>query len=196
MTRARGYTLVEMIVVVAIVASLAALSLPALRRPLGKSELRAAAKQLANELLRARLAAIESGVAQQFRFQPGKGRFEISPRPVSGGGTSLPFTTVAMAVSPLTADQLAQDEPRVSDLPAHVSFFGQKKAETSPTDLTLTLQPDSSQWSTPIVFHPNGRTTHARIRLSGDRGFFVDVTLRGLTGETAIGRLFREEPSQ
>jgi hypothetical protein len=49
----------------------------------------------------------------------------------------------------------------------------------------------SEQWSAPIVFYPNGRASNARIRLAGPRDFFVDVTLRGLTGTATISELQR-----
>lgn len=74
-----GYSLLEMLIVVAVVMLLATLSWPALRRPLGKTRLRQAAKQLRAELIRARLEAIRSGKPQQFRYQPGTGRYETGP---------------------------------------------------------------------------------------------------------------------
>lgn len=52
---------------------------------------------------------------------------------------------------------------------------------------------DEFDWSAPILFYPNGRTTNARITLKGQRGFEVTVTLRGLTGTARIGPLVRPE---
>jgi len=182
-TRRRGYTLLEMLVVVAILAILVTLALPAMHRWLGRSELQSAAKQLAGELARARLEAIESGRPQKFRFQPGARRFEIVPKPAPIGEIGLPFSGGVTAVSPPISAQL-------------VSFVAQEKAESLSPDMALFSDFDSAEWSAPIVFYPNGRTSRAEIRLKGDRGRFIDVTLRGWTGEVKIGRTFQREPPQ
>jgi len=195
-TRRRGYTLLEMLVVVAILAILVTLALPAMRRWLGRSELQSAAKQLAGELARARLEAIESGRPQKFRFQPGARRFEIVPKPAPIGEIGLPFSGGVTAVSPPISAQLAPDQPKQFDLPAGVSFVAQEKAESLSPDMALFSDFDSAEWSAPIVFYPNGRTSRAEIRLKGDRGRFIDVTLRGWTGEVKIGRTFQREPPQ
>jgi prepilin-type N-terminal cleavage/methylation domain-containing protein len=75
--RLRGFSLLEMIVVVTLVASLVAITLPALFRPFGKSRLREAAKQVQAALLDARTRAVEAGVLQEFRYEPGGRRYEI-----------------------------------------------------------------------------------------------------------------------
>ena len=56
--RPRGYTLLELIIVLALIGAMAALSLPAMRGPMDKSELRGAAKELCNRLALARLEVV------------------------------------------------------------------------------------------------------------------------------------------
>ncbi len=85
--RLRGYSLLEMIVVLAVVASLLAIALPAVFRPLAKAELREAAQQVQAALLDARTRAVESGVAQEFRYEPGGRRYEIRARGQEEDGT-------------------------------------------------------------------------------------------------------------
>lgn len=190
----RGYTLLELIVVVALVALLVGLSLPAMRGPLSKSELRSAARQVCHELAKARLDAIQSGVARQFRFRPGTRRFEIARRSTSPAGTRLPFTSGVAGGPPATAGGPLQGETARFDLPDGVCFFGQKKAQTSPIDFPPTAAAGTVEWSTPVMIYANGRTSSARIRLHGERGYYVDLTLRGLTGSTKIGKVLRQEP--
>ena len=43
----------------------------------------------------------------------------------------------------------------------------------------------------PIVFYPNGRTSNARIRLTDQGEYYVDVSLRGLTGGARISKIRR-----
>jgi len=74
----RGFTLLEMLIVLAILAAIAAWTWPSLRRQMTASELRDAGKQVRAELARARQRAVETGTIQQFRFQPGRRTFEVS----------------------------------------------------------------------------------------------------------------------
>ncbi len=74
----RGYTLLEMLILVALLALVAGLCWPSLRRLSQKRELLESARQIRVELLRTRLDAIEAGSARQFRYQPGSGLFESS----------------------------------------------------------------------------------------------------------------------
>lgn len=200
----RGYTLLEMIIVLAIIALLAALSTPAVRSSLRSGEFRNAAKQVRAGLANARLRAIESGTAQQLRFQPGERLFEVRPQPMLGVGEGLAFVssqTLAAGVSPggISAGQrTAEDEPTRYELPEGVRFGSQQLSDRNVPDQPSfdsgsTARLDAHRWSAPIVFYPNGRTRNARIRLIGGREWYVDVTLRGVTGTARIGALVRRE---
>ena len=198
-TAPRGYTLLEMLVVLAVLAVLASLTWPAVRGMLGKGELREAAKQVRVALVKARLRAIESGVAQSFRYLPGTERFEVAPLP-----TSL---DEEKAAAPSRFRQRAsENEPVQGFLPKGVIFEehdSRAASQPSPRPPTmLRMVPgegpgvrgrDDANWSAPLVFFPNGRSSNARIRLAGPRGLWIEVTLRGTNGATRIGPLERPE---
>ncbi|MGD9644389.1 MAG: prepilin-type N-terminal cleavage/methylation domain-containing protein [Pirellulales bacterium] len=78
-SRRAGFTLVELLLVMALVVVLLGMSYPTLRRSLGSYRLREAAKTMRAQVARARLAAIESGVPQELRFVPGEGVFRLAP---------------------------------------------------------------------------------------------------------------------
>ncbi len=194
-----GFTLIEMLLVVALLALLAGLTLPAMHTPLRKSELRDAAKMLRAELTRARLRAIETGVAQRFRFRPGGPNFEVAPRSTSEAGTRLAFPGQPTRRFDANADESIADAPSTFALQAGVIFLDQKTAAEDLAEFELPglsdMKPgDMETWSKPIVFYPNGRTGNARIRLRGQLGFYVDVTLRGAIGSATIGKLMRSQP--
>ncbi|NQT13066.1 MAG: prepilin-type N-terminal cleavage/methylation domain-containing protein [Planctomycetes bacterium] len=166
----QGYTLLEMLIVVAIIATVVALSWPALRRPLAKSRVRNAAKQLRVALARTRLEAIRSGTAQEFRFEPGTGRFEVSPRSTpEGTGGFTPVALEGFGDDTTSAEALGVEPSHARELPDGVRFSA------------------SSPSTGPILFYPNGRTFNARFRLQGQYDYYVDVNLRGLTGSSTMG---------
>ena len=182
----RGFTLLELIVVLAVLAVLAALSWPAVRGLLERSHLQSAAKQLRAVLVRARLDAMESGAVRQFRYQPGTGRYEIS----------------AAATLDAAEDAGSQSErgpapgPKsvVADtLPGGAVFEGAERAE----DLLGAADPlealADGPWSAPVWFYPNGRTSSARYRLAGQRGYTIEVALCAVTGTVVIGELQQAE---
>ena len=170
----RGYTLLEMLIVVGIVAALAALSWPALRLPLAKSRVKSAAKELHVALARTRLEAIRSGTAQEFRYEPGTGRFEVSPRSAPGEiGGFTPVEAEGFGEDALSAEDYGIEPSLDRRLPHGVRFA------------------DNSTWAAPVVFYPNGRTFNARFRLHGQHEYYVDVELRGLTGSSTIGQIGR-----
>ena len=67
----RGYSLVELLIVLAVLSALAALVQPAMRGVLDKSRLTGAAKQVQAALAKSRALAIREGVSVWFRFEPG-----------------------------------------------------------------------------------------------------------------------------
>jgi prepilin-type N-terminal cleavage/methylation domain-containing protein len=75
----RGFTLVELLLVMSMIVVLLGMSYPTLRRSLSSSRLREAAKTMRVQVARARLAAIESGVPQELRFVPGEAVFRMAP---------------------------------------------------------------------------------------------------------------------
>ena len=193
----RGYTLLEMLIVVAMVVVVVGLSWPALRRPAEKSKLRDAARQLRVALTRTRIEAIESGTAQEFCYQPGTGSFAISARSTSqddGGFAPVAFDRSGGEES--LAGNPASVEPARQELPGDVRFGDPSEPDAVPVESDPAASPDRQGWSAPIVFYPNGRTFNARIRLYGRYRYYVDVTLRGLTGASKVGQLQRfEEPA-
>ena len=242
----RGFTLLELIVVVAILAIVAAMAWPSMRKLYTKGEIEDAAKQVRDALVRARLEAIETGTTQVFRFQPGTGRFEVVAKSAADGqadstvvvsdetglgdpfGSSTDFSGDPMA-DPLYAQPTGEtlghkirfagqdlDDRMMAQVNASENANPFESALSTPTDQDFSesglqgnpllaadpltgLDPLSSpggmsgeeQWSVPIVFYPNGRTSNARIRLTDQGEYFVDVSLRGLTGGARVGKIRR-----
>ena len=182
-----GYTLSEMLVVLSVMVTVTALSQPALREALSDSRLRSAAKQVRVELAKTRLKAMKTGIALQFRYKLGEGRFEVGPKsldeqaPRLGGRVDRDRQRgeITDPAAPSVVEQ---------DLPQGVSF-----EIDEPDDVHAASAAGEDGWSEPIVFYPNGRTENAHIRLKGEHRAFVEVSLRGLTGVATAGKPRHEE---
>lgn len=191
-TRA-AYTLMEMITVQAVLVGLVAMSWPALRGSMHKNELVDAARCVRTELLKARQATMESGVAHQFRYQADGSRFEIvAVESAKKAGSAAGRKAAAPVNQPSDAEQ----EVKSRTLPGDVTFVtcAEKTpaASIEPAELRQAAAADDAEWSAPICFYPNGRSSSARIRLHGRDGHFVELSLRGITGTVALGEVKHE----
>ncbi|HID24171.1 MAG TPA: hypothetical protein EYP14_17465 [Planctomycetaceae bacterium] len=76
---AGGYTLFELLLVLALLGLIIGLGWPVMRKALIKAQMRDAARQVRVELARARLRAMRGGSPVQFRFQWGGRQFVVAP---------------------------------------------------------------------------------------------------------------------
>jgi Tfp pilus assembly protein FimT len=193
--------LIEMLVVLAILAGLAAFSWPSVRTMIRKNDLRAAAKQLRSVWAKARLDAIEFGQVQRFRFQPGSGVYEIRGLADPGASDDSSASTQSTQVGSQRSSQVgsrslassggngAAHDEGVESMPSGIEFA--QPASQDDAILTrgeMTTVSDGT-WSEPVLFFPNGRTSNATVRLRGQNKSSIEVVLRGLTGSVAIGEI-------
>ena len=112
---AAGYTLLELMIVLAILAVLAAVSWPLLRRPLNKSYLQDGAQQLTKVLTGVRLQAMAEGRAYVFRYQLGAATYHWCPAELlwadtqQSGSAAMPRDAQPAAASS-AGNYLAQTE--------------------------------------------------------------------------------------
>jgi Tfp pilus assembly protein FimT len=210
-----GYTLFEMVMVQALLVAMVAASWPALRSPLGKSQLVDAAKQLRVELIKARHKAIETGQAQQFRYQPGSAVYEIVPaakaKNAKDGALSQRSATDSRQHDSIVAGDDDVEVVTCFKLPSEVSFSdkstssdeSESKDQMASASSSRASERDAEswsvgdeEWSSPVVFHPNGRTSNAKIALRNANDFEIEVSLRGLTGIASIGEAHRADEAR
>jgi len=72
------------------------------------------------------------------------------------------------------------------------SSGGRQSPERFSTDNGNRPSAGEGDWSPPIVFFPNGRTSNARIRLESKTRHFVELALRGVTGTVTVGEVRHE----
>ena len=85
-----GFSLLELLIVLLIMAVIAAMVWPAVERMHRRNQIQSSARQIRGELAEARTRAIESGIPYIFQFKPSTGEYRIGPRPqFNSDGSSL-----------------------------------------------------------------------------------------------------------
>ncbi len=194
--QARGLTLLEVLLVLAVLVAIAGISWPALNRPLTNYTLRKAADQVRAEWCRARVRAMSTGRAYLFRYMPESDQYWVGPAEESdfleaAAASARGGTLEGLSVGPFDAGGQGDQEKQ---LPEGVRFgTGQVAADARAQQLLAQLDPAKGvlDCSTePILFYPDGTTSAARLTLINQQDRAIDVSLRGLTGAVSVGPLY------
>jgi prepilin-type N-terminal cleavage/methylation domain-containing protein len=188
-----GFTLLELLLVLAVLVTLAALSWPRMMRYVAENSLKQNVETVRRELAATRIRAIESGLTYQFRFEPMAQAFVI-----------LPFDRHEI----VTDDEKSTAPPPAKTLVGHLSSDSQfdpaidKTGETTGgqrlDEMWLALLKEGALytdtiWSQPILFRPNGESQDARLVIRDKHGNTIELTVRGLTGGVRVERMRRPE---
>jgi prepilin-type N-terminal cleavage/methylation domain-containing protein len=172
--RRRGVTLIEMLLVVAILIALAAIAYPTLAAMYGDVRVKAAADEVRAAWTEARARAIEDGRPYRFAVQPGTGHFRVAPDAAEfwdGSGGS--------------GDENAPPPHLQEDqLPNGIAF-------EVPPDL-----PEDNGWTTVAVFNPDG-SCQADIEITlkeDDDTAPLVVRVRAMTGAISVRKKSAEAP--
>jgi type II secretion system protein H len=207
----RGYTLLELIIVLAILGLLIAVAWPNLRRPALRSIVQEAARQIVRDVARARAAAIESGRILAWRWELDGQRYVVE---LAADARQRTDFDQPPAAAPKEADQpseepldavgflgaldddvrfvdpteLAADEPSPVG-PALRQLLREDREETEAVRPRIERDADQRSLSEPVFFYPTGRAENAEIALEGPDGYRIRVLVRGLTGAATLGPL-------
>jgi general secretion pathway protein G len=210
--RSPGYTLVELLVVLALLSMLAGLTIPRFHNSYGRSQLRQAAWQLARDLTTGRLLAIDDGCNYVVRHQLVGARYSILPQhqvslqsAAQGGMTPPPANVGDREVDELAparagetnsaadvTQQLTYDESMDEELPNGVVFGAADAALQRDTSAPDALANLTSQVSSPSVMDEgeavpgqlvaNSSWTKALVFYPDGRSDSAEVTLHAENG--------------
>ncbi len=198
----------EMLIVLAIMAAMAAFAVPSLQGPLDKSRLRSSARQVRAALAKTRVLAIREGAPLVFQFEAGGRSWTIERTGASP--LSLQSATVGDRGTPsgLHTDSTANENTPVSSqqssvlrqglLPEGVTFApAPLSAEQNDRSMFSDIRSEAAETGfaaggpQQIKFRPNGRSEDRTLTIIGNRDFVITVAVRGLTSSVSYSSPFR-----
>jgi type II secretory pathway pseudopilin PulG len=180
----------EVLLTLSILVILGSLTFPSLRKTFEVQKLLKAADQVRMEWTSARVRAMNSGQVIAFRFAPDAAEFTVVP------WVDLEPPAAVTGMTVVSGGDLAQSAstPTTTNgkLPDKIRFLaGGEMRQESARDLgfdavTGALAGDGQNWSQPLFFYPDGRTSSGQVTLANELGRSVVIELRGLTGTAKI----------
>ena len=198
----RGITLLEMLLVLALLVAIAAIAMPTVSRPLENHRLRKSADQIRAEWTKARAKAMETGRTYVFRYQPDLDGYQVEPwysdedylesSELTGvGGLGTPIAGPVPLISNQTSSAALKHLPE--DMVFAASDTTQEAREQLAVLGTDALQNQDLSLSAPIFFYPDGTSSTARLFVKNPRERYIKLTLRGLTGVVYVSDLLAGE---
>jgi prepilin-type N-terminal cleavage/methylation domain-containing protein len=166
----RAFTLIEIMIVVAILGIVMSMGLPAIYRAQQKEGMRKAVADILEVCSNARAQAILRGTTVELRIRPQERRFEVTAAPPAPGPEGAPGEAPPVAPAPPAAalprsGLFAQITDEVSFEMVDVNFVEYKEAEEAR-----------------VRFHPNGTSDELTVVLRSDRNEFRKISLEVTTG--------------
>lgn len=187
-----------MLLVIAILAVIAAMSWPSIRAMLESESVRQAAGQIRNSWGKARVMAMKSGRIYAFQYKPGAEQYRLqvwygADDQLESSDGSGPVATASGLSSENQPTAVGEAEER---LPEGVTFtFGQTtdtRGEQVAAEKLSKANGEELTWSPPIFFYPDGTASAAQVVIMGRDGRLMQLDLRGLTGIARVGPVDEE----
>lgn len=207
----RGFTLLELLLVLTILAVLAGFAVPTFESMVSSRRIQNSIEKLQNELLEARVEAMKTGQAQVFRATIHGNSYSITPwlsgneeidaaagaTVMTAGGvveTERTSTGAVAASSGVDSDSLRALETDVMFLSIDTLVDSrnaleiQKSGEIAPMPGAPAASASGST-SSPLLLYPDGTSTTAQVILADVYGRRWAIQLRGVTGRSTNLRL-------
>lgn len=176
---ARAFTLIEILLVLALLVVTVAIVWPGLARVQARSRLQQAAASVRSRLAEMHLDAVRHMQSYEFRYTPGRSQFRIA---------------CLESKAARLQSQSRPDRNVEAELPPGFRF------DELPDSLTRRphVRPGGSdvqnvaEWSQPIVFFPDGTASDAEFAVTDPRGNALVISVRRLTSSVRVrsgGRL-------
>jgi len=193
----RGMTLFEVLLVLILLVVMGSLAKPALEGTLASFRLQRGTDQVLSDWAKVRTRAIEEGQVYQFRFSQNSNEYRVDPwyaeesyQPSKANGESAASEFSDSSMPDLMKPDSSESESKKdwqfkAKVSETVKFVSGQQAIVKPPDsreVETLASEDSTDWSAPILFFPDGTTSEASLLLRGEKNRYQRATLRALTG--------------
>src|SRR5262245_17319186 len=183
----RGYTLMELLLVLAILVVAAAVTAPSLARTMRRTALVAAGEDVRAALTKAHVLAMKSGRTQMFQYELGGSKYKTEPY-IAGDDeieSAEGDPTGAFAGS-TTSQQPAPEKT----LPEGIKFTAgdfamESRAERIEREVGTTSS-GGATWSRPILFFTDGSAVDAFVVIGNEHNSGIRIDLRGMTATLKV----------
>ena len=171
----RGYTLLELLLVLGILLILAGIALPGVLRMYGRHQFQTVVEDVRAHLAASRLRAIDTGLVYQFSYTANGQRFSVTPFEAVEGN-ALPTLEGTL---PESFRFESTDDDQTATMPqSSAGIVGASTADGS------TMSDDVI-----ILFVPDGSAIDATLNIVDEENRFVRLSVRGLTGAVTVGEI-------
>lgn len=181
-----GFSLIEIIIVTALMVTIGAMVVPAMLDFFGSQKLSKAADKVRTEMGRARVMAIRSGDIYAFYFTPEMTSYTVAPFNESFNERTQPQEKRGVDDR---ASDFNFDEER---LPRGITFAAADSPEDARVAQAMAENEVNLSSMRPILFYPDGTSQNATIILKNDQQELYKITLRGLTGSATANPYYRK----
>ena len=182
-----GYTLLELLLVLAILVAIAGLSWPSVNRLLEDLTVKEAVEPVRAELARTRIRALDAGVTWQFRFEPDGRKYLMVPYEFDELEADEDVQQQQLASFPRMAGELPEGMTFVA---ASESVLGTEQlSQEAVTGLPEGKSLSEANWSPPLLFYSDGAATDAAFDIVSEDKRFQRLTLRALTGTVTVSNI-------
>ena len=195
-TPRRGLTLVEMLLVLAILGIIAAITWPGLSRVWADHKIQEATEMVRTNLAKTRNLAVDSVLIYEFRYEPGGNHFLVVPHePSDFLSDDSNIDPQGQAVQANASDKLVRiagvlrEGVQFTSITEESAKLGIPEIEQySPVaewqleGLPVVDELKEVNWSEAILFYPDGSAQAGRVRLTDEWGQVMELSVRGLTG--------------
>lgn len=197
-SRRSAFTLLELLLTLAVISAIAAVTIPQVGWLLGDRRLVRSADQLRVEMTRLRLKAMRGGQVMILEGMLDGGNLRARPyfSPAdatesgtgSGGPSALLSGAKQAAVAPVIQDESQVETIELPDdvtVEAVAVVSAARAAEIEQN----TMAEQTQGWSRPVLFYTDGTTSTAAVTLRHESMGSIVVKLRGITGDAMVGEI-------
>ncbi|TWU07684.1 pilus assembly FimT family protein [Stieleria varia] len=198
-----GFTLLELLLVISLIAVLGSIAIPTFAMLLGDRRLVRAANEMSEEMMRLRLRAMREGRTMILDGELEQGVIRIRPFQSLAdsieaydqtGSQSAMLTGADQAtVTALQPDAVADREIQLPDEVVLQNIAVVSAARAAAIE-QQTVSDQTGGFSRPILFYPDGTTSTAALTLKHATDGTITIKMRGITGDVTVGTVQAPAP--